>query len=218
MSAPAKTEAAAHRPRAGTRERLIAAAVELFAESGYEGTSVGEIEAAAGLAPRSGALYKHFASKRELLGAALAERMGAIDRIEDHLTMLPLGDVQAELTLVARLTLEELDRERQLARIVMKDGDRFPEIAAGFHAAVVERGHRLGREWLADRAQKLDVTFADPEATAEVLVNSLVGLMLQDVMFGADRRPLERERIVAAWVGLGRALLEPNPASNKENQ
>ena len=45
-----------------TRERILLAARRLFAEQGYKGTSVGEIEAAAGLSPRAGALYKHFPS------------------------------------------------------------------------------------------------------------------------------------------------------------
>ena len=56
---------------AGTRERLMTAAIELFAERGFEGASVGEIERSAGLAPRSGALYQHFkGGKQELLWCA----------------------------------------------------------------------------------------------------------------------------------------------------
>ena len=54
-----------------TRERILAAAVELFGRQGYHGTSVGEIETAAGLVPRSGGLYKHFPSKAALLEAAI---------------------------------------------------------------------------------------------------------------------------------------------------
>jgi len=49
----------------------MTAAIELFAERGFDGTSVGEIERAAGLAPRSGALYQHFkgASSSSCCGA-----------------------------------------------------------------------------------------------------------------------------------------------------
>src|SRR2546421_9024600 len=39
----------------GTRARILDAAMALFAERGYQGTTVGDIEQAAGLAPRSGA-------------------------------------------------------------------------------------------------------------------------------------------------------------------
>jgi AcrR family transcriptional regulator len=54
-----------------TRERLLREGLRLFAEHGFAGTSVGAIEAAAGLQPRRGALYRHFASKEALLAAAV---------------------------------------------------------------------------------------------------------------------------------------------------
>lgn len=194
-----------------TRRRLIAAALELFAERGYEGTSVGEIESAAGLVPRSGALYKHFPSKRALLGAALADRMDAIDRIDARMDLLPLGDLRAELTMIGRMALEELDRERSLARVVMKEGDRFPEIARDFHDAIVARGRALGIAWLESRAIALEVELADAEASGEVLVDALVGRALKSFMLGDHLAGVERERFIAAWVELGVRMLSASP-------
>lgn len=52
-----------------TRERLLRAAADVFAERGYDGTRVADIAAAAGVS--NGALYTHFHSKAELLLAAL---------------------------------------------------------------------------------------------------------------------------------------------------
>ena len=54
---------------AETRERLLRAAADVFAERGYDGTRVADIAAAAGLS--NGALYAHFSSKAELLVGAL---------------------------------------------------------------------------------------------------------------------------------------------------
>jgi AcrR family transcriptional regulator len=199
-----------HAPgRTRTRERLIDAALELFAERGYEGTSVGAIESAAGLAPRSGALYKHFPSKRALLGAALADRMDAIDRIDARMDLLSAGDLRTELTMIGRMALGELDNERLLARVVMKDGDRFPEIAADFHDALVARGRALGIAWLQSRAVALGIDLADAEATGEVLVDALVGRALKGFMLGERLGVVERDRFVAAWVELGVRVLEP---------
>lgn len=191
-----------------TRERLVTAALELFAENGYEGTSVGEIEAAAGLVPRSGALYKHFPSKRALLGAALAERMDAIDRIDARLDLLPAGDLGEELRAIGKLALEELESERELARIVMKDGDRFPEIAADFHDAIVARGRQLAIAWFTSRAAALGVVPRDPEAVAEVMVEALIGRALQSFMFGERLGRVEEDRFLDAWVALSRSALE----------
>ena len=54
---------------AETRERLLRAAADVFAERGYEGTRVADIATAAGVS--NGAMYAHFASKAELLVDAL---------------------------------------------------------------------------------------------------------------------------------------------------
>ncbi|MFL6163068.1 MAG: TetR/AcrR family transcriptional regulator [Jatrophihabitantaceae bacterium] len=48
-----------------TRSRIVAAAVALFAEQGYDATSVNQVVARAGVA--KGALYHHFQSKDDLL-------------------------------------------------------------------------------------------------------------------------------------------------------
>jgi len=49
----------------GARQRIVAAAVALFAEQGYDATSVNQVVARAGVA--KGALYHHFESKDDLL-------------------------------------------------------------------------------------------------------------------------------------------------------
>lgn len=206
-SAQAPTTSASELP---TRDRLVAAAVRLFADQGYAGTSVGEIEEAAGLVPRRGALYRHFDSKRALIDAALEERSKAVERIGDQLAALGGEGLEAELRAVAEITLGELERERELARLVMKEGDRFPDLARDFHAAVVDAGHRLGRAWLGARAASLGLTLADPDATSQVLVDAMVGYALQEFMFGAVAEAFERERFLAGWVRLALTILEPS--------
>lgn len=54
---------------AQTRDRLLAAAADVFARDGYAGTRVAEIARAAQVS--NGAMYAHFGSKAELLAAAL---------------------------------------------------------------------------------------------------------------------------------------------------
>jgi AcrR family transcriptional regulator len=49
----------------GTKERIFDAAVDLFAEKGYEGVSVRDIAKAVGI--KESSVYKHYASKDEIL-------------------------------------------------------------------------------------------------------------------------------------------------------
>ena len=59
-----------------TKERILEAALELFARSGYMGTSMSDIAGRLGIT--KGALYKHYASKREILDS-IVERMNQMD-------------------------------------------------------------------------------------------------------------------------------------------
>lgn len=59
-----------------TRESIVAAARELFGKHGYEGTSIGAVLEAAGVA--RGALYHHFATKEELFDAVLDREVAQV--------------------------------------------------------------------------------------------------------------------------------------------
>lgn len=193
-----------------TRERILASALELFAEQGYEATSTAQIEEAAGLSRGSGALYKHFRSKQELLDVALAQHMQEIDALPERLDLGPLGDLRSELTLVARWGLAELERERPLARIVMKEGHRLPGLREAFRDAIVRPGHALAVEVLRRYSTSHNVEIDDIEAVAEVLCAALVGFALQGFIVGRDFVDIDDERFAAAHVEVAMALVEQN--------
>ena len=54
-----------------TKERILAAALEMFSQNGYAGTNIRELTAALGLVKSS--LYKHFESKEAIWNALLDE-------------------------------------------------------------------------------------------------------------------------------------------------
>ncbi len=56
------------------RTRVLAAAVDLFADQGYDGTSVAQVITKAGVA--KGGFYHHFASKEELLYEVYGDLIG----------------------------------------------------------------------------------------------------------------------------------------------
>ena len=66
-----------------TKERILETALELFAQSGYLGTSMSDIARELGIT--KGALYKHYKSKQEILNS-IVERMNKMDyeRAEEY--------------------------------------------------------------------------------------------------------------------------------------
>src|SRR6516164_1467195 len=84
------------------RDKLANAALSLFAKRGYAETTVGEIEAAAGLSARAGGFYRHFESKEDVLLKAmegLVEGLVAELRVGE---ITSLGSIRAELLVIAR--------------------------------------------------------------------------------------------------------------------
>lgn len=186
---------------AGTRERLMSAAMALFAERGFDGTSVGEIERTAGLAPRSGALYQHFkGGKEELLRCAIERELRAIDELGSVMEMLPLGDLRAEFTLLARWNLGSLERRSELARFVRRDVARLPlELRDELYDRLVGRPYDQVVTWLHGR---IDCAALKPDlhALALVLVEPISAYHSMRRTFGRTPDDVDDERFIAAWV------------------
>ncbi|HEV3353663.1 MAG TPA: TetR family transcriptional regulator [Acidimicrobiales bacterium] len=77
QSAPA-AESKRARNQAARRERVIAAAVDLASEGGYDAVQMRDVAAQADVA--LGTLYRYFPSKDHLLIAALAEQVSTLQR------------------------------------------------------------------------------------------------------------------------------------------
>ncbi len=184
-----------------TRERLITEGLRLFAERGFTATTVGDIEQAAGLVPRSGGMYKHFPSKRALFEAGVERQIRSAQGIERVAELLPIGDMRSELTLLARALLAELSNEREIVAVLEKDGAAFPELRDRFFTEIVQRGYRqaahLAQRWLKEipGADTVDV-----DALATLAVGTIVAYKRTEWTFGGDPLGVDEERFVQTFV------------------
>lgn len=192
----------------GTSARILDVALGLFAERGYSGTTVGDIEAAAGLAPRSGALYQHFEGKEEVLRACVEKHVEELARMQDAMEMLPLGDLRAELLLMGRWNLADLARRQPLYRFLWKEGDRFPDLRDRLGEAFVEKPLRRVAEWLRQRAAEAGVPEPDCEALTLVIVQSMAAYRSLESLYGHPPLDVDEERFLDAWVEVCLAIVE----------
>lgn len=182
-----------------TKERLLEAGLQLFSKRGFRRTTVGDIEQLAGLAPRRGALYKHFGSKQELLAAAVERHLHEVETIRTFVDLMPLGDLRAELTLLARWILADLDRHRELFLVFEKEGDELTDLRDRYYNEVGELGYQVGAEFLR-RALDPARSHVDPEALATVTMNALVNQRRCEWTFGRKPLGLDDVRLVEAVV------------------
>lgn len=191
-----------------TRQRLIDATLELVAARGFEGVSVGDVESAAGLAPRSGAIYKYFDSKLAVLEAGLEQHLAAIGDVAIDLADAPLTDPRLETELVARWLLAELDRERTITHIIEREGDRLPELRERMRDGISDRGYRIASAFIERWSAKVTIQPIDHDALAVILVGAIINLRRSTWTFAQAPLGLDDERFLATFVDLATALFD----------
>lgn len=161
------------------REKLVAAAAEVFAEKGYDGAGVAEIARRAGYT--TGAIYGRFSGKAELLLAAIeAHSDSELDRLFNEHNFE--GKVTDILTTVgSHLVTDDLGPNNALLLEAFVAGRRDPEMRQRMREALDLRGDRL-----ADLVTEAQATGAiDPALDTEAVVRFCHALGFGFLLFRA---------------------------------
>ncbi|HYW89201.1 MAG TPA: helix-turn-helix domain-containing protein, partial [Chloroflexota bacterium] len=182
---------------AETRDRLLRAAADAFAERGYDGSRVADIAAAAGVS--NGALYAHFASKADLLVDAL--RTHGRRMLAEHFAADPDRSITDLLLAIGR----QLPRRRELPGYLIVEAlvaaRRDEEVARPMRDYIGERA-----DWL---ASLMTVAQAEGEVDPALSANALAHFCLLLAMgsalitpdqhaVGDDEWTLLLSRVIAA--------------------
>jgi len=173
MPAPARRPIAT-RQRAAQADRrraeLIDAALRLFADRGFRGTTIADIAAATGTA--HGLVYHYFRSKDELLDAIL-ERYSFLPQLRALLAVSPdrpAGDVLNEVAVgFSRL----LDERPELLRLVVTESQTNPIVAAAL-ARITDEGLVVLSEYLRARIAAGELRLHDPTVPARALFWAII--------------------------------------------
>lgn len=188
-----------------TRDRILAAALRVFAEAGALGATTRRIAAEAGV--NEVTLFRHFGTKEALLQEALAQASR-----EAELIRLPPepSDPAAELAAWCRAHLRALFQARALLRTSMGEFEARPEVAqegcgvagrisadlTGYLARLQERG-------LADAS-------VDPHTAAALLMGAVFSdALTRDIQ--PERYPLPLDEAAAQYAALFLRSIAPRP-------
>jgi TetR/AcrR family fatty acid metabolism transcriptional regulator len=122
---PARSSTAA--PALDKREAILKAATHVFAKHGFFQSQVADIAREAGVA--AGTVYLYFRSKDDLL-VSLFERTMREAIAEGRAALEGVADPRERLTRIARLHLERLGRDRDLAvvfQVELRQSTKFME-------------------------------------------------------------------------------------------
>ena len=182
------------------RDELVDTAMKLFGDRGYDATSVADLQRACGLAPGSGALYKHFASKRDLLSEGIGRYVDRLERSANELVGSLPPDPRAALTSIAHAVLAAMAGDRAVVRVGLRDLEQFPDLLEVLWHGLLVALYRELAEWLRTAHVAGRIHVADPAATAAVLVASLTYFRILQALIGHSPGDVDEQSYLAAWV------------------
>jgi len=198
--APSAPDPGGHdaRHRSDTRARIQQVALELFAEQGYDKTSLREI--AERLDVTKAALYYHFKSKEDIVRSLVEDYFGQID------ALIAWAKTQPRTSETRREILS------RYVRIVADGSDVFRmlhhnQAAVNSLAAAKERG-----DVFRERMTGLIEALTEPDATMEERLRAAMALGGVSVgwMFFADQVD-DRKKLCAAVLGIASGLAMGDP-------
>jgi AcrR family transcriptional regulator len=185
------------RSEAVTRHLVIEAARSAFQEHGYAATSMNDVARRAGVSTRT--MYRLIPTKEDLLRSVVSDRIGRfMPEIDaDALEELPLPEA-LERMLVAYGTLTLSREVIAINRLVLAEGDSFPEIAAAFYEVAVLRTSQAMAGFLQRQCDRGLIRLEDVQAATGMLRGMMIMEPQRAVMLRRRDIPTAAEIAVRA--------------------
>ena len=189
-----------------SRDRLLDTALALFASRGYAATSTAEIQKACGMSPGSGALYRHFRSKSDVLRAALRhgrDRMRTSPAWRQATTPTERLDALATVAEAAQQTIAD---NADLMRLLLHEPDAAPDMVEELWVHNLAIAHQIMGQALRASAEDAGTEIDDPEAISAVLLAALSYAPIIEVLLGRPPGGMDPDRFRDAWLRLSRSV------------
>jgi TetR/AcrR family transcriptional regulator, mexJK operon transcriptional repressor len=180
-------------------ERLLQVATTMFMERGFEGTSIDAVAEAAGVSKPT--VYARYRDKRDLFTAVLRGRIQSWLAPLSAAAEAQAGEVSAQ---DIETTLHDISREMvilgsapgaaALQRILAAQALQFPELVKLAYEEGWQRGVRAIADLLRKFAASGQISVDDPEITADLFLNLVLGRPARLALYGIGSDPEVQER------------------------
>lgn len=167
------------------RTQLIDTALEVFANKGFDKTSVRELAAAAGVA--QGLMYHYFKSKDQLL-EAVVERHSFLPQLKTMLTTMHNEPAAKVLKITGNQFFELLGQKESLMNIFFHETQSHP-IVPRIWRRIMNQGIGLFQSYLDERVTVGELKPHTTDVTARTLAYTIVLLRATSVAFHHRTRP-----------------------------
>lgn len=179
------------------REQIVRAAVRVFLENGYAGTSMNRVAEEAGVIKAT--IYSHFADKEALFTGIVEEmvlkKTNMNFQVTDELLALAPEDF-LDMMFAKFAILFEDKQYPAFFRVLVGESERFPELADIYVKTVILRGMEMATRYFDNHPE---LGLSDSAATAHIVAGSCISLLVwQRVLGGEHLRKLEFARVAGA--------------------
>lgn len=205
MKAPRKSKSAARTARPAKRrqqaserrrEAILAAALEIFASDGFDAARLDDVASKAGVA--KGTIYLFFDDKEHLFEQMLISAIKPVLAQVEALASAPamsLDGVLAAMFAYFRKEVLETHR-REVMRLVLSEGRRFPRIAEAYHREVVSKGLAIVRKIAGNAHARGELAHRHLERFPQLVFAPLLLAVVWDGLF-SRLEPLDVEGLLA---------------------
>lgn len=196
----------------GKRAAILDAAKRLFTHTGFDGTSMDQIAAEAGVSKLT--VYSHFGDKESLFSAAI--RAKCEEQMPSTLFLSGLeGSLREQLTAIARAFLSLITSEEAIAmhRMMMAPGTGDSNVRELFWQAGPQAVKDALTEFLRARVARGELAIADLPRTASQFLTLVKGeihmQLLCGMSCGAPEEDIERHLAAAVELFLHGCAKDP---------
>jgi AcrR family transcriptional regulator len=182
-----------------TRDRLIQAAIEVFATEGVVGATTREIARVAGVSEVT--LFRHFQNKEQLLGAVVQE-ITALQAETLSNQAEWTQDLRHDLLHYAWLYTDMLEKHEALVRMFIGEAKRHPEEAV---RVLQQSATPLRDKLIAYLKAGVERGTVRPDAELPLLVDLFTGMLLSGMLrrhIASIQRGYSRDRYIEGCVDL----------------
>src|SRR5262249_20365403 len=172
---PEKKPAPRWRRRKDTRPaEILAAALEIFGERGYDGTRLEDVGRRAGCT--KGTVFLYYENKSELFKSAVREAMTPMLRETERLVEEHRGTARELLAALLRMRWEHMERNRLsgLVKLLLTETSKYPDLARFYNEEFIDRNQTLLRRVIQTGIDKGEFRSVDVFQAARVVVSPLL--------------------------------------------
>ena len=182
------------------RERILDAALEAFADSGFNGATTKDIAKKA--AVNEVTIFRQFRSKRALFNAVMVERSPLV-QAEKVVSLDPRTPVEQQLVQNLRSVLGVLRANKQLFMVALGDAWRQPKTKTTSTNMIIQKGIDFVSAFMQSLMDAGKIRRTDPRIAARMIMGAMQAYFITtDLLEIGKLSQAEEERILRGFVDI----------------